>query len=352
MQSISPQIGVGATPNFIYAKNDLMKEALILDHMGQYVWTEIKKKKDGLDLSHVVKVMDWLAKFHGLSYVLLNNHPDGPEGWLKENSYVKTMSLKLKELGQEKENEMNEALKELFLPENVIKRCEWLEKAKDDKKYSKWMKSVFENGVTIPELRKSLHEPKSGRVTINTINHMDLWFNNILAKYDEENDELEDVLVLDFQNCGYCNVGYDLAFFMLTSTTKEFRVKYLDQVLESYLISLKSTVLNASGQDLQDYTLDHLKKDYKNHLGIGLTFCMHALPMILCSLPDNEITFDNSPKREETIESDENDSDCLKKYKVQMAILTKDQNVQTRYMGVIDDMMEIDFEQLLSIQRS
>ena len=64
--------------------------------MCQYGWKEIQNKKKGLDLPHVLNVMNWLARFHGLSYVLLNNHPNGPEGWLKEHDYVKTMSLKLK----------------------------------------------------------------------------------------------------------------------------------------------------------------------------------------------------------------------------------------------------------------
>ena len=84
----------------IYAKNEPFKEALILDHMSQYGWRDIINKKSGLDLEHVNKVMNWLAKFHGLSYVLLNNHPEGPEGWLEANSYGNTMPMRLLKLGK------------------------------------------------------------------------------------------------------------------------------------------------------------------------------------------------------------------------------------------------------------
>ena len=134
-------------------------------------------------------------------------------------------------------------------PEFFIQRAKWLEDPEDNQKYSKWMKSIFDKGIQINTLRMQMQSYKLDG-SINAINHLDLWFNNILAKYGN-NDKLEDVLVLDFQTSGYCNVANDLAQFLFSSTTKEFRDQHLDYVLDYYLNELKSVVRNAGGKEIK-----------------------------------------------------------------------------------------------------
>ena len=72
----------------IYAESTKGKEALILDHMKQYGWRDAINKKDGLDIDHVTKVMTWMARFHGLAYVMMEQHPQGSEGWIKDNPWA------------------------------------------------------------------------------------------------------------------------------------------------------------------------------------------------------------------------------------------------------------------------
>ena len=67
-----------------------------------------------------------------------------------------------------------------------------------------------------------------------------------LLKYDEEG-VLMDILLLDFQVTAYCNVGNDLAHFMLCSTTKEFRDEHLKAMLKLYHQKLHETVNSVPG---------------------------------------------------------------------------------------------------------
>ena len=47
------------------------------------------------------------------------------------------------------------------------------------------------------------------------------------------------------------NFANDLAQFLFTSTTKEFRDQHLDYVLDYYLNELKSVVRNAGGKEIK-----------------------------------------------------------------------------------------------------
>ncbi len=57
---------------------------------------------DGLDLDHVLPVVEWLARFHGLSLVLLSRSEGGARRWLEENPWVRRMGL-----SEEREEEEN-----------------------------------------------------------------------------------------------------------------------------------------------------------------------------------------------------------------------------------------------------
>ena len=124
-----------------------------------------------------------------------------------------------------------------------------IERPEDQDKYSSWMTSVFDKGVNLQKLRYDMQKFKTG--SFNTINHLDPWFNNMLFKYDQESGILQDVLLLDFQGTGYCNVGNDLAHFFLSSTTKKFRDGNLNQMLRLYHETLLKTIHESSGKALR-----------------------------------------------------------------------------------------------------
>jgi hypothetical protein len=92
LNNLSKDVQLGKTVPMVFADPKAGQEALILDHMSQYGWRDAINKKDGLDLNHVTKVIEWIATFHGLSYVLLQKHSEGPEGWLRANPWAVPLS--------------------------------------------------------------------------------------------------------------------------------------------------------------------------------------------------------------------------------------------------------------------
>ena len=219
----------------ILTQDKIGKEALILDHMKNYGWRDAIDKKQGLDFRHIKLAVEWLAKFHGLSYVLMKNQPDLKDKYKpmghRTDQRTKSMMKKMRQ-------NFNEQIKHSI---NLLE----LEKST---KYSDWIEKVFAKGIDIEDLRDDLHVPTD--FGFNAICHLDTWFNNMLFRYNGQGT-VQEVLFLDFQGSGYCNVGNDLAMLMLCSTTKQFRDKYLQEVLSHYLTILKNTVKTANGEDLK-----------------------------------------------------------------------------------------------------
>ncbi len=46
----------------------------------------------GLTLEFVTLVLDWMAKFHGLSHVMMQRYPGGKSAWLNDNPWVMPIS--------------------------------------------------------------------------------------------------------------------------------------------------------------------------------------------------------------------------------------------------------------------
>ena len=44
---------------------------------------------NSLDIDHVLVAVEWLAKFHGLSYVMLHKYKGGPKAWVEQNPWIR-----------------------------------------------------------------------------------------------------------------------------------------------------------------------------------------------------------------------------------------------------------------------
>ena len=79
--------------------------------------------------------------------------------------------------------------------------------------------------------------------------HGDFWCNNFLIKYDNKingqdvsEQNPEQIKFVDFQHTRRGNIFEDLMYFLLTSTTPEFRQKYLHRVLSDYYAAFKNAL--------------------------------------------------------------------------------------------------------------
>ncbi|XP_071453942.1 uncharacterized protein [Hetaerina americana] len=98
----------------------------------------------------------------------------------------------------------------------------------------------------------------------NVANHGDLWFNNMLFRYEGEGGSGKpvDVKLLDLQLTRYCHPGVDLLFFLYTSTHRSIREQHFDLLISEYHSSLART-LRAINHDHMPISLDDLKTDLR-----------------------------------------------------------------------------------------
>lgn len=76
----------------------------------------------------------------------------------------------------------------------------------------------------------------------NVVSHGDLWANNFMFKYDSENKPITCKLV-DFQLARLSPPALDLVQFVHVNSTEEFRIKYLNDVINTYLSSLENELM-------------------------------------------------------------------------------------------------------------
>lgn len=140
---------------------------------------------------------------------------------------------------------------------------------------------------------------------------------------------------MDFQVGCIGHPGYDLALFLLSSTTKTFRQDHEQSLLEYYHNTLQG-VLKKHHVDASFYTLDDVKEDYQEGLLTGVTFCIFGFPNILLEEGD-EVS--------EVGEVDLKDSSAIEKLakkeeKRLRSILSSNKNMRTRLREVMEEMVE------------
>ena len=159
-----------------------------------------------------------------------------------------------------------------------------------------------ESGLWVDDLRRKSQVSK-GRPFV-TLNHLDPWFNNMLFNYGSNTKECPDqVLLLDFQLSGITSPGNDLVYFLLTSTTPEFRAKHLDSVLKGYFETLHR-VIRESGIDDLSYSMSEFLDDYQLALNTGPMLIMFALPMMMNLDPEDAVDFGGVDLEDENIKKE------------------------------------------------
>ena len=69
----------------------------------------------------------------------------------------------------------------------------------------------------------------------------------------------------------------DLAHFLITSTTREFRKKYLETVLSAYVNQLDD-ILESQGFPGNLYPAEAARRDYRRGMVLAITFTLFAMP--------------------------------------------------------------------------
>lgn len=118
--------------------------------------------------------------------------------------------------------------------------------------------------------------------SINVVCHGDIWANNILFKYDEQdNDEIPvDTKLVDLQLTIYGPPTIDLLAFFYANTTRNFRDKNLQKLLEIYHDCF-SSMLRAFGTSEPGFSLQFLQEDFNKKRIYGLACAVLYHPFCL-----------------------------------------------------------------------
>ncbi|KAF2879861.1 hypothetical protein ILUMI_26318 [Ignelater luminosus] len=110
---------------------------------------------------------------------------------------------------------------------------------------SRMNQELFKKRAT-KTIYRMIENVKPSKKYRNTICHGDLWSNNILIKY--ENNLPIDCIFVDFQTTRYNPPAHDLMGFLYLSTDRQFRSKYMKEILNYYHSEI-SKVFNQFGID-------------------------------------------------------------------------------------------------------
>lgn len=119
----------------------------------------------------------------------------------------------------------------------------------------------------------------------SVVTHGDVWAPNFLIKYSEKN-QIQDIVMIDFQLSRYSTLCGDLIFFLLTCVDINLIEQKWDFLMEQYHATLVEN-LEKLGSDRNLIKLEGLQEEMKKCMSFGLGVVIESLIMSL--LDENEV---------------------------------------------------------------
>lgn len=205
---------------------------LVMEHMGQYGFRDCPSRHFGLDMDHVTLVLEEMAKFHAVSHVYFKTKMAGDLNNMIQKEELYCRDFFSTNPGEVMQN-VTVALRD-FMYKSWFEALENAQKPGQDLPES-LKRSMAKDGDLFTR-RAALFTPDDSE--FNVLNHGDVWFNNILFKYDD--GKAVEVCLVDVAVLRWASPCTDLAYFFFSSTTPEFREVHLDTMLSFYQSKLAS----------------------------------------------------------------------------------------------------------------
>ncbi|XP_017074320.1 uncharacterized protein LOC108109995 [Drosophila eugracilis] len=242
-------------------RQDEPNECIVLEDLSCAGFT-LHDRFQELSVDHVRRVICTYAKLHATSLAAKHQLPERME---KLQQLVDIFEQRREDhaLGVYFENLKGSALSSLLSPE--------------DDPYRVRLEAYFAKGtyfeLLLPLVSGSNCEPFA------VICHGDCWNNNILYKIGDQG-ELEDVRLIDWQLMRYASPVTDLAYFLFTCTSREFRQQHLKNMLEDYYEEL-GLQLNRLNEKLEElFPRPAFDVQVATKAAVGLLLAMMVLPIV------------------------------------------------------------------------
>ena len=163
----------------------------------------------------------------------------------------------------------------------------------------------------------------------NTVIHRDIWANNIFLK--KLNDGHTHALIVDFQTVMYCSPLLDLSTLIYINTAKEYRVAYIDRIIDYYYNILKEELQLENINVCSVMDKESIIASYEESLVFGMTQAALILPIVLTDKKIKEMFADPET--------------CERLFYVTRSeefidLARKNENYRRRVLGLFDEIVE------------
>ncbi|XP_065365871.1 uncharacterized protein pkm [Calliphora vicina] len=220
-----------------------------------------------LTLDHVVYIMGIYAKLHATSLAMKDQIPE------KINSFKNISDIFEQRKNDVQLNDYFESLKRSAL-ESIDKEHE--------QAYWDKLNEYFNSG-TFYELMLTLLDSNTSE-PYSVICHGDCWINNVMFK--QENGKVVDARLIDWQIMRYSSPIIDIMYFLMSSTTREFRKQHFQQVLHGYHCAVQEHIKKLDSDPEKLYSCSAFNREFKKKGAIGLLFGMIVLPILTTKSED------------------------------------------------------------------
>lgn len=159
---------------------------------------------------------------------------------------------------------------------NTIASCNKIVKTFPElEKYYKKLEN-FEETI-IPRLTQVF---KRNEKKFNVLNHGDLWTNNIMFQEDE-NNQIKDVLLVDFQEGFYGSPGIDLNFLIYSSARDDVLESRVDELIDHYHKVLSETLDKLKFPNEMIPSLEQIQDEFISKKDHGVVSGLCILPILI-----------------------------------------------------------------------
>ncbi|XP_071441956.1 uncharacterized protein [Hetaerina americana] len=344
-------------PKLLFAKAVGEEQIVITENMCRKGF-RMADRHHGLGLEHSIMALETLGRFHAASLAMKILEPEtfwkSSRNAVKEAFFTKERNFIFDRLYRQV---AKGKIQSLVAAE--------VERGAEDAELLLRVSGVADR-VIEQRGRLCVEVPRRYCEPLAVINHGDFWINNILYRY-EKNEQGEEFPVtarlVDFQMTRYGSPSLDILTFLYTSTTYQLRKEHEEDLLRAYhkallagiceagvnldssFKTLDSGIVNGNGKeqsrrqgntDLPDghpLSFRALKDDLTRHWPWGLMLAELMLPIVLGDASENENTIEDAMANSATTQNTEDDEEKVLGLEMLKKLISK--SCDERYMEVI-----------------
>ncbi|XP_053670921.1 uncharacterized protein LOC128721219 [Anopheles nili] len=270
-------------PRCYYAKTtfDKLESVIIMEDLRLQAY-RMWNKANPVDFDHARLLMTTLGRLHAISFAMKEQQPVEFE---RCRNYTDSMFRMMDEYPAGSFEKMmvgmcNRAIDSLEQHDTF--RREKLEQFKDR---------------CVPEMMACVDGKAAEPYAI--IGHGDCWSNNMMFQYEDDNQTLKNIKLIDWQLSRYASPVLDLVYFIFNCTDEELRSHGYHRLLSIYYNSLGAHLRNLGGDVERQFPRSAFREQLKQFGRYGLLMSMMVLP-IICTpndeLPDTDTAMEGLMK--------------------------------------------------------